>query len=331
MNPLALSNQENSRRKIVTATLSLSLAVFLSLIKFVFAYLTGSLGILSSAIDNIGDIAMSSVSLMSIRKSAEPPDKSHPYGHGKIETLAAAFQVTIITIIGIGIIAESLRRYINGRVLSNPDAGIGIMVVSVVASFIAAKMITKVGEETDSAALMADAVHFKTDVYSGSGIVIALLLVRTTGIALFDTLAGLVVGVLVIKAAVPLLRGVLDDLSDRELPEEVLARINEIIDNHRPMVVDVHAMRTRKAGSMKHIDFHLVVCKLSNVQEAHRLAEHLEMEIEEALGEAHVITHIDPCDVECPEDGECVLIREKMMSLRAPEKDRDRKKYYFEE
>ncbi len=331
MTPLPLSHQENSRKKIITATLSLALAIFLSLIKFVFAYLTGSLGILSSAIDNIGDIAMSSVSLMSIRKSAEPPDKSHPYGHGKIETLAAAFQVAIITIIGIGIIAESVRRYIKGRILSNPDAGIGVMVVSIVASFIAAKLITKVGEETDSAALMADAVHFKTDVYSGSGILIALLLVRMTGISIFDSLAGLVVGILVIKEAIPLLKGVLDDLSDRELPEDVKVKINEIIDKHRPMVVDVHAMRTRKAGSMKHIDFHLVVCKLSNVQEAHRLAEHLEMEIEEALGEAHVVTHIDPCGIECPEDGECVLIREQMMSLRAPRKDRDREKYYFEE
>jgi cation diffusion facilitator family transporter len=178
---------------------------------------------------------------------------------------------------------------------------------------------------------MADSVHFKTDVYSGVGILAALLLVRITGYALFDTLAGLIVGILIIRAAIPLFKGVLDDLSDRELPEDVREKISAIINRHRPMVVDVHAMRTRKAGSMKHVDFHLVVCKLSNVQEAHRLAEHLEMEIEEELGEAHVVTHIDPCDAECPVEGECELILEQMRSLRAPGKDRDREKYYFED
>jgi divalent metal cation (Fe/Co/Zn/Cd) transporter len=295
----------NQVKKIRTAQLSLGTGIFLSVTKFSIAFITGSLGILSSAIDNIGDIFMSAVTLISVKKSSEPPDKNHPYGHGKIEALATAFQVSVITAIGAWIIYESIRRLIEAR------------------------KIERAGRETESPALIADSLHFKTDVYSGLGILIALFLVKVTGNPIFDSLAGLVIGIFIIQATFPLIKGVLDDLLDRELPEEVKEKIDGIIDRHKPMVVDVHAMRTRKAGSRKHVDFHLVVCRLSTVEEAHSLAAHLEMEIEDALGDSHVVTHLEPCEEECPMEGRCEGMREKMINLRQPGKERDREKYYF--
>ena len=321
----------NDTKKIRTAQLSLGTGIFLSVTKFSIAIFTGSLGVLSSAIDNIGDIFMSAVTLVSVKKSSEPPDKDHPYGHGKVEALATAFQVAVVSAIGAWIVYESIRRFIEGYGPKRTGAGIGVMVFSVVVSFLVARKIERAGKETGSPALIADALHFKTDVYSGAGILIALLLVTLTGNPLFDSIAGLVIGIFIIQATFPLIRGVLDDLLDRDLPGEVKGEIDGIINRHRPMVVDVHAMRTRKAGSTKHIDFHLVVCRLSTVDEAHSLAAHLEMEIEEALGDSHVVTHIEPCEEDCTLQEGCEEMREKMLNLRKPGKDRDREKYYFED
>ncbi len=321
----------NEAKKIRAAMLSLGTGIFLSIAKFVVAIITGSLGVLSSAIDNIGDIFMSAVTLVSVKKSAAPPDKDHPYGHGKVEALATAFQVAVINAIGAWIIYESIRRFIVGQGPRQTEAGIGTMIFSIVVSFIVARKIERTGRETGSPALTADSLHFKTDVYSGAGILIALLLVKVTGNPLFDSLAGLVVGIFIIQATFPLIKGVLDDLLDRGLPEDVKEVINGIIDRHRPMVVDVHALRTRSAGSTKHIDFHLVVCRLATVEEAHSLAEHLEMEIEDTLGDSHVVTHIDPCKEECPMEGICEGLREKMLNLRKPGRERDREKYFFDD
>jgi len=331
LNELSGRNRILSDKKERTALLSLGTAVSLSLIKVTVFFFTGSMGVLSSAIDNLGDIAMSAVNFMSIKKSSAPPDRTHPYGHGKVETLAAGFQGVVITLTGAWIIYESVRRFIDRKMIASPEAGVGVMVFSIAVSFLVYRRIEKVGRETDSAALVSDSLHFKTDVMSGAGILLALLLVKFTGNPVFDYLSGVVVGALIIKSTVPLFQGVLDDLLDRELPQDVRDRIDAIIDRHRPMVVDVHAMRTRKAGSMKHIDFHVVVCKRANVQDAHRLAEHLEMEIEEELAQAHVVTHIDPCDGECPVEGDCERLLERIRKLKTPGRDRDREKYYFED
>ncbi|RMG61479.1 MAG: cation transporter [Deltaproteobacteria bacterium] len=322
---------EIQAKKERTALLSVGTAVSLSLLKVAVFFWTGSMGILSSAVDNLGDIAMSLVNFFSIRKSSAPPDRRHPYGHGKVEALAAAFQGFVIAGTGIWIVFESVRRFLQGKPIEAPEAGVGVMTLSIVVSYFLSRHIERVGKETDSSALVSDSLHFRTDVLSGAGILLALLLVRLTGNPVFDYGTGVVVGLLIVKSTIPLFQGVLDDLLDRELPREVRERIDAIIDRHRPMVVDVHAMRTRKAGSMKHIDFHVVVCKKANVEEAHKLAEHLEMEIEEDLGQAHVVTHIDPCDGECPVEGECERLLERMRNLRTPGKDRDREKYYFED
>lgn len=323
--------EQNNKRKSEVALLSIGTGVFLAVSKFAFALFTGSLGILSSAIDNVGDIFMSTVTFISVKKSSAPPDKSHPYGHGKVETLASAFTAFVVTAIGAWIIYESVLRFLLEKGPQKAEAGIGIMVFSVAASFLVARKIEKVGRETESPVLIADALHYKTDVYSGTGILIALVLVKVTGNPVFDSLAGLAIGIVIIRATIPLFRGVLDDLLDRELPEEVTGKINAIIDRHRPMVFDVHALRTRKAGSTKHIDFHLVVCRMSTVEQAHSLASHLEMEIEDELGDAHVVTHIEPCEAECPMKGECETLRTMMVNLRKPREGREQEKYFLDD
>jgi cation diffusion facilitator family transporter len=240
-----------------------------------------------------------------------------------VETLATVFQGVVIALTGIGVVWEAVRRL---RVGAAPegvglDVGILVMVFSVVASWYISSRILKAGGRAGSSALKADSLHFRTDVYSGSGILFSLLLYRFTGWKWLDPGIALAVGVYIFVAAVPLMKGAVEDLIDHQLPPETVARVTAIIDAHRPMVADWHDLRTRRSGSSMEVDFHVVVCRDHTLEQAHRVADHLEMEIREMLGNTHVVTHIDPCETECPGPHECARVKGMIAGLHSPERD----------
>ncbi len=265
---------------------------------------------------------MSGVNYLSIKKSTEPPDSTHPYGHGKVETLGTVFMSVIVALTGVWIVWEGIRRLRAGIVPRSVTEAVVVMVLSVAASWYVSERIRKAGEETGSSALKADSLHFRTDVWSSGGILVSLLAYRLTGWRWLDPGVALVVGGYIVLAAFPIFREALEDLSDRSLPEETVEKIRRIIDSHRPLVVDYHALRTRRSGSEKHVDFHVVVCRQYLLQDAHRVADHLEMEVSQALGNAHVVTHIDPCDIECPGKERCERILVEIRKLEVPERKR---------
>jgi cation diffusion facilitator family transporter len=307
---------ETDRKRLRTAFFSLGSAVILASAKFVVGVLSGSLGVLSSAFDSLADIFMSAVNLLSIRKSMDPADTDHPYGHGKVETLATAFQATVIAATGGWVIREGVYRLIEGRVPESADQGIAVMAVALVASWYISRRIRKAGEETGSSALVADSVHFATDVYTNAGILGSLLVFRFTGWAWLDPGVALLVGIYILVIAAKLFLSAIQDLMDRGLPEETVERVRRIIDEHRPLIVDFHDLRTRRAGSEKHVDFHVVVCREYKLEDAHRVADHLEKEVQQALGNAHVVTHIDPCDLECPGMDHCERVLREIRNLK---------------
>lgn len=310
--------EELDRKRIRTARFSVGSAVVLAVTKLFVGIASGSLGVLSSAFDNLADILMSGVNYLSIRKSMEPADFSHPYGHGKAETLGTGFMSVVVALTGAWIVREGIHRLRAGIIPSSVDAGLVVMVLSVAASWYIADRIWKAGEETGSNALKADSLHYRTDVYSSGGILVSLLAYRATGWKWLDPGVAMVVGGYIIFAAVPIFREALGDLMDRSLPPETVETIRRIIDSHKPLVVDYHKLRTRRAGSEKHVDFHVVVCRQFLLQDAHQVADHLEMEVSKALGSAHVVTHIDPCDIECPGKEECERILTEIRKLEAP-------------
>jgi cation diffusion facilitator family transporter len=310
------------RKRIGTACFSLASAVALAAAKFVVGILSGSLGVLSSAFDSLADIFMSAVNLVSIRKSVEPADSTHPYGHGKVETLATVFQAAVIGATGIWVVREGIVRLLAKRVPESADAGIAVMLVGVVASWYIAGRIRRTGEETGSTALVADSLHFRTDVYTNAGILLSLALFRLTGWAWLDPGVALAVGIYILGIAAKLLFEAVQDLLDRGLPRETVARVEGIIDSHRPLIVGFHDLRTRRSGSEKHVDFHVVVCREFLLDDAHRVADHIEKEVGHALGNARVVTHIDPCDLECPGRDRCERVLSDIRNLDDP---RDRK------
>ncbi len=314
---------ENRRLRLRTARFSLGSAVALCLGKLAVGVVSGSLGVLASAMDNVADIFMSGVNFLSIRKALDPADEGHPYGHGKVETLATLFQGSAIALTGAGVAFEAVRRLREGLAPSGLGLDIGIfaMAFSVAASWLIARRIRQAGETTGSTALVADALHFRTDVYSGGGILISLLLYRYTGWKWLDPGIALAVGVYIAAAAVPLLTGAVQDLADRGLPPETVQSIARIIDEHRPMVLEWHNLRTRRSGSEVQVDFHVVVCREQSVEDAHRVADHLEHDIQKLLGNAHVVTHVDPCAVDCPGAHDCGRVKEMIRRLHSPEWD----------
>ena len=314
------------RKRIATARFSVISAATLAASKLTLGIVSGSLGVLSSAFDNLADILMSGVNYFSIRKSMEPADSSHPYGHGKVETLGTVFMSGVIILTGVWIVLEGVRRLREGIVPRSVDIGILVMGLSVAASWYISERIRKAGEETGSQALAADSLHFRTDVWSGGGILLSLVAYRFTGWKWLDPGVAVAVGAYIVVAAVPILREAVGDLLDRSLPPETVEKIRQVIESHRPLVVDYHALRTRRSGSEKHIDFHIVVCRQYLLQDAHRVADHLEMEVSQAIGNAHVVTHIDPCEIECPGEEECDRILGEIRQLEVTGRTRkDRK------
>jgi cation diffusion facilitator family transporter len=314
--------EERDRKRIGAARFSVGSATVLAGTKLFVGVASGSLGVLSSAFDNLADILMSGVNYLSIKKSMEPADSSHPYGHGKVETLGTVFMSVVVALTGGWIVWEGINRLRSGIVPRSVDTGLVVMALSVAASWYIAERIRKAGEETGSSALKADSLHFRTDVYSSGGILASLLLYRVTGWKWLDPGVAMVVGGYIVLAAVPIFREALGDLVDRSLPPDTVEKIRHIIDNHRPLIVDHHALRTRRSGSEKHVDFHVVVCRQSNLQDAHRVADHLEKEVARALGNAHVVTHIDPCGLDCPGKDRCQRVLDAIRKFQGPEGDR---------
>jgi len=313
-----LRKDELDRKRIQTARFSMGSAATLAVTKLFVGIASGSLGVLSSAFDNLADILMSGVNYLSIKKSMEPADFSHPYGHGKAETLGTVFMSVVVALTGVWIVREGIHRLRAGIVPRSVDVGLVVMALSVAASWYISERIRKAGEETGSSALKADSLHYRTDVYSSGGILVSLLAYRVTGWKWLDPGVAMVVGGYIVFAAFPIFREALGDLMDRSLPPETVEKIRRIIESHKPLVVDYHRLRTRRSGSEKHVDFHVVVCRQFLLQDAHRVADHLEMEVSQALGNAHVVTHMDPCDIECPGKEECERILTEIRKLEVP-------------
>ena len=316
---IPVGTEENRRLRIRTARFSLGSAIFLCMLKMVTGVISGSIGILASAFDNLADIIMSSVNLVSITKASDPANEIYPYGHGKIETLGTLFQGGVIALTGVGVALEAARRLMRGVVPEgfSLDAGILVMVFSIGASWFVSRRVRDAGEATGSPALIADSVHFQMDIYSGGGILFSLLLFRLTGWKWLDPVIGVVVGAYIVASAWPLIASAAGDILDRSLPPDTVCSIEQLIEKHRPTIKGWHALRTRRSGSEIQVDFHIVMCRNHLLGEAHSMADRLEQEVRVLLGNAHVVSHVDPCDVICDDSIECE--HRKQITLELPD------------
>ncbi len=282
------------------ARLSIIAVIILLVLKVVVGAITGSLSILAQAIDSFLDLFAVVVTFLAIRIATKPADEEHPFGYGKAENIAAIVQAILIFLAGGSIIYSAVHRIQTGATLELTEAGIGVMLVSIVASIFLSRHLLRVSRREDSLALQANAHNIAADVYSAAAVMVGLLVVRLTGLSIIDPILAILVALFIFKVAYDVLRNSFGGLVDVKLPEDEENTVRTAITEHLGgEVVDFHKLRTRKAGSQRYIDLHLVMPKDISLEEAHRMCDHLEEDIESRLPHTDVTIHVEPCDENC--------------------------------
>ncbi len=300
--------------KIRAATISISAAILLAIIKVIVAFTSGSMAVLASAVDSLLDIVMSGVNLLAIRHAEQPADDCHPFGHGKFETLATLFQALIILITGGWIVFEAGNRLYSGKQDLNVDQGIGILAFGALAAWGISSYLKRAAVTTDSSALAADALHFRMDIFSNLGLLAGMLAIRWFKLPWLDPTLSILVAAYILSEAFKLVRHAMRDILDHELPEEIKTQVKEVIAAQNLPLAGFHNLRTRRAGSLKIMDFHLEVCRHMSVQDAHDIADQLEKGIEDEVLGSDVTIHIEPCaEGHCPGFSQCSQAKSRVI------------------
>lgn len=281
------------------AKLSLGVVIGLIVLKVVVGAITGSISVLAQAADSFLDLFAITITFFAVVVAARPADEEHPFGHGKVENIAAVVQAALIFAAGGLIIYAAIRRIITGATLELTEAGIGMMLVSIIASVFLSRYLLRVAKTTDSVAFEANARNIAADVYSAAGVLVGLIIIRFTGLTIIDPIIALLVSLVIFKSGYDVMKKSFGGLIDVKLPEDEENIVKAAIMEHVGELVNFHALRTRKAGRQRYIDLHLVMPKNISIEKAHQMCDHLEQDIKSKLQHASVIIHVEPCNEKC--------------------------------
>jgi cation diffusion facilitator family transporter len=283
------------RTKSRAAALSIASNALLIALKLVAGAITGSIAIVTEAVHSLIDLVASVIAFFSVRKADEPADAEHPYGHEKVENLAAAIEGMLI-LVGAGVIIyEATRQLVKGAEVDRLGVGIAVMAFSVFANLGVSSVLSRQAKVHESQALEGDAAHLRTDAMTSAGVLFGLALVQITGDAAFDPITALIVAMAIVWAGFRILRRSSAVLVDETLPEVELDRIEAAIASARtPEVAGYHKLRARRAGSRRHIDFHVQYRSGTSLERAHELAHQMRDSIEAEIPQAEVLIHAEP-------------------------------------
>ncbi len=301
----------NKTKKSSVALLSVTSNTVLVITKLAIGIFINSVSVISEAIHSSVDLVAAVIALVAVRKSAKPEDRHHAFGHGKVENISGALEALLIFLAAGWIIYEAVQKLKNPRPIEQAGWGVLIMTVSAAANFFVSRMLFKVGTETDSIALKADAWHLRTDVWTSLGVMAGLLsywigtpLFPSLDLAWLDPVAAIAVAILIIKAAYDLTLESVRDLLDTSLGREDERLIGKYVEEQYPRVLSYHKLRTRKSGSQRFYEFHLVVVPEMSVKESHELGDRIVARVKGHYPDAKVVIHVEPCDKTCTD--ECV-------------------------
>ncbi|HEX6687671.1 MAG TPA: cation diffusion facilitator family transporter [Solirubrobacterales bacterium] len=283
------------RTKSGAAGLSIASNAVLIAIKLAAGAITGSIAIVTEAVHSLIDLVASVVAFVSVRKADEPADADHPYGHEKVESLAATIEGMLI-LIGAGIIVyEATHRLVVGAQIESLGVGIAVMGLSVLANLVVSTVLSRQAREHDSPALEGDAAHLRTDALTSAGVLVGLAVVQITGIVAFDSITALIVAAAIVTAGLRIIRRSSGVLVDEALPDVEMDRIEAAIAAARtPEVAGYHKLRARRAGSRRYIDLHVQYRSGTSLERAHELAHQMRAEIEADIRGADVLIHVEP-------------------------------------
>jgi cation diffusion facilitator family transporter len=283
------------------ARLLLGTVLGLFAVKVVVGVITSSISIWAQAVDSSLDIFAVAVTFFTVGYSSKPADQEHPFGHGKVEAIAAGIQAVLLLGASAAITYAAVQRIINGTTVAYPPAGVAVMLVSLVVSLLLSRHLFRVARATGSIALEANAHNILSDVYSTGAVLLGLAIVSIwENLTIIDPILALLVVLIILRATYRVGRMAFHELIDVKLPEDEEKNIQQVIVEHfGGEVVGFHSLRTRKAGSQRYVDLHLVMPKHVSVEEAHATCDHLEKDIKNRLLHSDVTIHVEPCDGNC--------------------------------
>lgn len=288
-------NDEVDGEKQGAATLSLAFNIGSTVIKFVAALLTGSISLLSEAVHSGTDVLSSSIAYFSVKAASEPPDEEHPYGHGKIESLAGFAEAILLGVTVVYVLSQAWHHLLHPQPLEHVDIGSFVMFASAAGAVLLGSYVKGVGERSRSLALISNGQHLMIDCVTSLAVLVALLLGRLTGWNQADPVLALSMAAWMSYSAIKIGYRAVQQLIDRRLPDEEVEQVRAII-RSETRVLSFHKLRTRLSGSLRHIDVHIVVPRELSVVESHAIADDLEKEIAHKMHPAAVVLHVDPFD-----------------------------------
>ncbi|MEE8165854.1 MAG: cation diffusion facilitator family transporter, partial [Myxococcota bacterium] len=283
------------RRRAGRISLVVGFAIFAG--KFTAYALTGSSAVFADAMESTINIVSACMLLFALALAAKPPDHDHPYGHGRIEFLSASIEGAAITVTALVIFSESIRELIQGPQLASLDLGVAVLGVCTIGNSVLGRYLVRVGQATDSFALVADGRHIMSDVWTSLGVIGGLLIVRTTGFVWADPLVAIAVALHVAREGAQLLRSSFSNLMDQVDAGTIESVVDTLARNRRDSWIDAHSLRSWRSGARRHIDLHLTVPRFFDVEQIHAI--HDEIETTLLSGDPHggdAVVHFDPCE-----------------------------------
>ena len=285
------------------AWLSIGAAVATIALKTGAYFLTGSVGLLSDAIESLVNLAGAIMALTMLTIAARPADEDHVYGHSKAEYFASVTEGILILGAAIGIIAAAAQRLIDPRPLEQLGVGLAVSIAASLINFIVSRILLNAGKQRQSISLEADAHHLMTDVWTSVGVIGGVAIAGFTGWNILDPIIAILVALNIIWTGFQLIKRSVSGFMDEALPESDQKKIKEVMDKYRAKGVDFHALRTRQAAARRFMSVHVLVPGDTTVHDAHHIAEDFENDIRSTLGGViTVFTHLEPAEDELSMD-----------------------------
>lgn len=278
------------------ALLSVAAAVVTFILKLVAWHLTGSVTLLSDALESVANLAAGLVAVASVTVSARPADEEHAYGHTKVEYFAGGVEGALILVAAAGIGWNAVERFFHPAVLTGFAAGLGVSVLASGVNLVVARLLLGAAKRYHSVALEADGNHLMTDVWTSVAAVAGLILVKLTGWPWLDPALGLLLAFHIVFIGVKLVHQSMLGLMDTGVPPEELAKIKAVLAGYEARGMQWHALRTREAGTRRFASVHLLVPGEWSVQRGHDLAEEVEAALGAAVPRLNILTHLEPIE-----------------------------------
>lgn len=288
--------QQQPRQVIRWAAFGLGISIALIVLKFAAYAITGSAAMLSDALESGINVFTSGFALFAVWLSAQPKDANHPYGHGKIEYVAAAIEGVLVAAAGIGVLLVAVRRLVEPQALERLDVGLILTFLVAWIALIAGTLLVRAGRAHESPTLEADGVHIRADAFTSFGAFVSTLLVHWTGLVWIDAAAAMALGAVLVVSGIRVLRRSVGGLMDEAVPG-LLDQIGEVlVEVREPGIIAPHAVKVHRLGQAIHIDLHLVLPRFWSLERAHDVSHRAEDALRDAFGtSSEVMLVYEPC------------------------------------